>query len=302
MTMPDLTMEKWASTIGSISTAVAAFIALAALLVATSFNRRQLEAASATEIRRDVVQFGEEFTVLIDRVHDVTELYGGVTGIQQELAERLGSSATPRDFWAYFSQEDAMNYARASIVVAGWNKSQVARDLRAAEDFFQRAAGRLTGHLQILVSARHLQRNILRDTYSARVFSRLVATEEFAPTLEDSLEGVGGRDAPLFTLQSALGNLLYDQAYRYYTPYDRWLEEIGRLVQELVKSLSGLSDRDLIRLSRERGVIAEEEGLLQDIRKLFDGMKENLSLERRSKIEDIIVSVEREYKATAALN
>ena len=279
---------QWINGVGSIGTAIAAVIALFTFVYAINSGQRQLDSRDAMEIRHNLVQFAQVSNLLTTRLGDGSALIMGAASIVEELEDRLGSSATRDDLLNYFRGDSCKAGSELSLAVVGWTKSDLSKELYRVQESHRQLSSGLGGYLSVLHEVGELNDEIVNDSYSARIFNRVLKLDETMTFLNDKK----GSELLRNNLD-ALRNFLGSQAAGYYVErYGKASEKINEFIQEIVESFTSLSDKDLIGLSRE-AVTVSGKTKTEQMRTLLEGIKPRLENDRYESLLSTLGLIER---------
>lgn len=232
----------WLSAIGSISTGIAAMIALVALMVTIRSSVASREQAMADEMRLNLSLLGQEVSVLSRMLRDSYAIILTSGHISKGLEAVLGPTATADDFWACLDNRDRGMLGLASVM--GWTRSELSKQIDELLNSLRRLRVRLTGALSILRYPVEFYDVIVRESISPAAFVKLFTEPDWWLNLDKDEKSVP-------RLVSNLANELQLTASLYYTArYFDASTKIDQSVQLAVEALSRLDNNDLVKLSR----------------------------------------------------
>lgn len=161
----------WLSAIGSISTGLAAVIALIAIIITIRSNSADRERTSAAEVRRNLSMLAQESEVLSRLLDDGSPLIVGSRHITKELEARLGPTPTPDTLWAHLRNDKPM---MLSVAITGWSWSELSKRIDDLLANLRRISVGLYGQVSLLRYPVELYDGIANDAYSGMIFFRML--------------------------------------------------------------------------------------------------------------------------------
>ena len=247
----DHSKSRLLSAVGSLSTAVAAIIAVFTLLVTVSANDAELQRASAAEIRRDMNVFLDESRIWRDELLSKDVFVLATAALRDKLKElQQGSSpSVPAEAAWELTELYALQLFEEALVTVSHSTNRdesLYAVMQTTNDF--------SGHLDIIGDISFLYYNITRAVYSVTDIE--YAVETIVADARRAQQGMPG--AREVNSQAAFRDATYQIAQSFsklaicrLTGLEPGIEILRKFSRVLVPTLSSLSDVDLLRLAQD---------------------------------------------------
>ena len=283
--------------IGSISTAVAAFVALATLINTIRKHKADVQRAYCVTVRHNIIDFERQLSIWHEDFGDAHYHIGVTAALRDALQrEEVPSPATP-------AFDDYIEKHGKSLCLDIWSRVTQSTGVRRSLASFAESANRLVGLLSIVGSGSRICHQMTRQVQSPAMLAdivqqlavperrRLVEKDRNGRTLlrhEEVQEFVEMVRAAL-AVQQSRGLKTIEPLIRF---YDRFFREIKSLSDEDLYCLSHLS-------RSVRIAVAEGKTRTKEMSILLDATKEAVGIDTNGKLASLLADVENETKLLA---
>jgi len=280
--------NELATAIGSIGTAIAAFVALIAFVVSIHFQNKESTYRESALIRQNIEQYSHQYKRLSNRLNDGSALLMGVESIAKELQNRLDSESTKDDILSYFPEDDSMNMSILILSVVGWNKSILSNELREIQENLRRDSYKFTGYISVLRWSGMLMDRIVDDAYSSVIFVKVLRSHPFKSIFRKENE----KEENMRTILDNFTNLLSSSVTGYYgAAHFDLTNQIIEFNDKLVLYLNRTSNDTIVDLSKQ-SVTESSDTITGTIRVLLESMERALGRKETKELISLLSNIE----------
>ena len=230
--------------LASLSTAIAALVAILTFLFGIGAKRKASIRASATVIRRNLLQFRKHFRTWHDGFFSGSALTSAIVALRDELKTIDVASLTSQQYWTSVEQH------AETLAYDAWRDAALSPSLDRELSSMRATADDFGGLLSIVEPVSQLCYRVTKKGYSSETLA--IVVEDMASKMQSRPEGSHREQIYEFS------RIVRGTVALYLTQYDESIKRMSAFCDELTKQLCALSNKDLNCLSQVRASIEAE--------------------------------------------